>query len=254
MNKIEYICCGITFTSEGMEKHKNRLIPCEAEKTAGNSMNESDRRLYLGFIFGFYDKRMQLADIYSSSHVVDGEYLINELKKINIDLKDFICVDACGNVGGTGFCLAKHSKFVNIYEYDKDIYRMLQTNFSILSERGISNYQLYNGDFSKDSQAFSCDLLFIDPPWGGPESVHDKTIIPFLYQNNDEKINIDDFIVEKYDILPKYTILKVPADNRVIDLLKIKIPNININNIPVERTYRNGIKKVVYNAVIIMKK
>ena len=55
------------------------------------------------------------------------------------------------------------------------------------------------------------DILFIDPPWGGPDYKNIEKLDLFLYDIKNEKINIKT-IINSYIDKFKYIILKCPIN------------------------------------------
>ena len=67
------------------------------------------------------------------------------------------------------------------------------------------------------------DVIFFDPPWGGPNYKTIKNLNLYL-----DNINIVDIINELYDYA-KMIVLRIPRNFNIVDLLRrIEYTNVNI--------------------------
>jgi len=141
--------------------------------------------------------------------------LINFFKNKNINTKSLSIIDSTACVGGDTISFSKYFKNILSIEKNKTHFEILKHNIEILDIKNvylmnydfiyqINNYQLYN----------KYELLFIDPPWGGPNYKNQKEIDLFLYDDKDNKINIKDIINSYYNKF-KYIILKSPTNLRL---------------------------------------
>lgn len=98
-------------------------------------------------------------------------------------------------------------KHVDSIEYDKSNYDALKHNVSLYK---LSNVNLYLGDTTKIYNNFCPDVIYFDPPWGGPDYKYKKNLDLYLGD-----VRIDDFI-RNYILqtnrkcYPQYIILKLP--------------------------------------------
>lgn len=73
------------------------------------------------------------------------------------------CVDATACVGGMTRFLSTHFEHVTAYEIDSERFNYLKHNMEIL---GMNNVTCVHGDcLGLETRT---DVIFIDPPWGGP--------------------------------------------------------------------------------------
>ena len=84
--------------------------------------------------------------------------------------KNIIVLDGTGNVGGDTirFGLSKNVKKVFTTEINKDNFEILKHNINVYKLN--NKISLYNVDFIKFYKILKkkIDVIFIDPPWGGP--------------------------------------------------------------------------------------
>jgi hypothetical protein len=122
-----------------------------------------------------YDK-LQITEEgkYSVSFYKDAQNVCNTIKKyvgINITITD---ATACN--GGDTIMFAKNFKSVNSVEMNPDNYAVLENNVGVY---GLTNVKLYNKDYN-DCTHLQQDVLYFDPPWGGPE-YSKQSLIDVLY-------------------------------------------------------------------------
>lgn len=77
-----------------------------------------------------------------------------------------IVTDATACIGGSALSLSKLFSKVNAIELDEHRYKCLTYNMKIL---GVTNVECFQGDAIKLCKDLQQDLIFLDPPWGGPE-------------------------------------------------------------------------------------
>lgn len=91
--------------------------------------------------------------------------------KITTDILKFAppsatVTDATSCAGGNTYSFAQAYTTVNAFEKDPRRYRLLRHNIQLL---GASNVSLQCGDAFDLCVKQHQDVIFIDPPWGGPE-------------------------------------------------------------------------------------
>jgi hypothetical protein len=91
--------------------------------------------------------------------------------KITMELLKFvpanaIVTDGTACIGGNTFSLARSFRFVNAVELEPNRYDYLKHNMSVL---GVDNVACYKGDVMNYVAVLEQSLLFLDPPWGGPD-------------------------------------------------------------------------------------
>ena len=160
--------------------------------------------------------------LYSITHPKESDIISKTIIDI-IGYQDIKIIDMTAGCGGNMISFIKYFKYVIGIELDKLRYKILKENLEKYSQ---NNYQLLCYDATKypfDNDDDN-DVLFIDPPWGGPDYKNNPDIQ--LYLSN---IKIEEFILT----LPKnkLIVLKLPF-NYNIDFFKDNIiKTLLLNNI-----------------------
>lgn len=94
---------------------------------------------------------------------------ISSLPKLDKLTKPVI-TDACACVGGNtlAFVLCGLFSMVNAVEIDKTRKSMLDHNLSVIKHRSPTPVRVYGIDYLKLMYEQQQDIVYIDPPWGGP--------------------------------------------------------------------------------------
>jgi len=157
----------------------------------------------------------------------DKTKIITNLISKYLNSKDIIVTDAMACIGGDTLSFAKEFKSVNAIELDKTRFEYLKHNMSLFN---CSNIVFYNDDYLKLINTIKQDVIYIDPPWGGPDYKTKKNI---KIKIGDKKLEeICDEIIEKK--LCKLLVLKLPYN---YDLAELKF---------------HELKMVVLNKIIII--
>lgn len=163
------------------------------------------------------------------------EILIKEIEDINKK----IITDVTASVGGDTINFAFLVKHVNAIEINKIRYYYLLNNLSVYNLR--KKVDTYNKDFTKFIYELKQDIIYIDPPWGGPD----------YYKEKDIKININEkplsnIIEDLLNInLCEYVIAKLPFNYKIPESNIYEVKIFKINNYP---------KKNYFNLHIYMNK
>lgn len=110
---------------------------------------------------------------------------------------DWVITDATACIGGNSYYFIRDFKCVNLVEKDPQLFNLLKKN---------TNFQLntYNCSYNWVKFILRQDIVFFDPPWGGPEYKSKKQINLYL-----DNIDILDIVNEIYSYT-KLIALKVP--------------------------------------------
>ena len=138
---------------------------------------------------------------YSVTDQYTADKISRELKKQCPQAQ--LITDATACIGGNSFSFSKHFPFVQAIELDKIRYDYLKANLQTLET---INVACYWGDCIDVVPYLKQDLVFLDPPWGGP-SYKDKKSID-LYLSGVELSEVCK-IVKPYC---RYLALKVPQN------------------------------------------
>lgn len=122
------------------------------------------------FLFRFipHEKRKHIKfddeAFYSVTDQYTADKISKEIKHHFPDIKTITDGTAC--IGGNTYSFSKYFERVNGIELDKTKYTYLQENMQLL---GASNVACYWGDCIELIPSLVQDMVFLDPPWGGPE-------------------------------------------------------------------------------------
>jgi predicted RNA methylase len=88
------------------------------------------------------------------------------IKSLFINSTDIVITDAAGNCGGNTINFAHWFKHVNVVEIAADTHAALVNNIYIY---GLKNVSAYRADYTEMYNTIEQDVVYIDPPWGGPD-------------------------------------------------------------------------------------
>lgn len=142
---------------------------------------------------------------YSITKRRDAFRIMSILKAVIKDTKTKTITDATGCVGGDTIHFGLNFKSVDSIEINFDNFEALKNNVEVY---GLKNVQLYYGDALMLFN-WRTDVLYIDPPWGGPNYKEQKNLDLFMSSKR-----IDEWLEE---ILlrrnrPSYIVLKLPQN------------------------------------------
>ena len=139
----------------------------------------------------------------------DAEFITNiiikAITKLRMVSNQVIITDATAGVGGNTISFEKHFGKVNAVEVDKVRFDYLVNNMSVYES---TSTVCINEDYTAIHMTLNQDVVFIDPPWGGPDYKHQEDI----------KITLSDVPIEKtiHDILDHkktaIVVLKLPLN------------------------------------------
>ncbi|MEK7648374.1 MAG: RsmD family RNA methyltransferase [Patescibacteria group bacterium] len=140
----------------------------------------------------YWDKRYQLFSKFDEGIQVDEQALFSITPEQHaIDhakrLKGKIVLDALGCVGGNAIAFAQYCKKVYMIELDENRIKMAENNARVY---GVSNkIEFIHGDYFDEAPKIEADVVYLDPPWGGPDYIGLK------------KFKLDNFSPNGHDIL-----------------------------------------------------
>ena len=157
------------------------------------------------FVPGVQRAKIQLDDeaLYSTTDQLTADKISRNLCKLFSSIDNIIITDATACIGGSAYSLSKCFPRVNAIELDESRYRLLVHNIKLL---GASNVICSQGDAVELCKTFQQDMIFIDPPWGGPEYKTRQRVTLELSNKNISQVCIE--------LAPftKYIALKVPTN------------------------------------------
>jgi 16S rRNA G966 N2-methylase RsmD len=167
------------------------------------------------FLFKFLPKgvrnKLKLDEeaLFSVTDQLTADKITNELLKF-ISCEATI-TDGTACIGGNTFSLSRIFQHVNAVELDKTRYEYLMHNLDAL---GVDNVSCYFGDIMDWLPNLDHTLLFLDPPWGGPE--YKTQDLVDLYLSSIPLANV----CERCCSTTKYIALKTPTNFNIDKFLE----------------------------------
>lgn len=91
--------------------------------------------------------------------------ITKHLNDIHKTPQDCVITDATACVGGDTLSFATYFKTVQSVELNPSHHKMLENNVRVYNRK---NVNIFLGDYVKWMPMLQQDVVFIDPPWGGP--------------------------------------------------------------------------------------
>lgn len=184
-------------------------------------------------------ENLQLTKVgkYSISHPRVTNEIVNGIKREleTDDLSNLIITDATGGVGGDVIRFAQSFKYVNVTELNEIHCNIIKNN--VTQYKLMHKVKLNCGDFHNFKNKMKQDIIYFDPPWGGPDFKKKDSIELFL-----GPMNIID-VTNEYIDKAKLVVIKVPP-NYVIDKLQ-KLTKFKKMFVKKIKRKRDGVVKVV---------
>lgn len=142
---------------------------------------------------------------YSVTRRRDADKIISILKSTIKDIKTKSITDATGCVGGDTIHFGLNFQKVDSIEINPENFEALKNNVSIY---GLDNVTFHSGD-SVSIFNWKTDVLYIDPPWGGPNY---KEILNLDLYMSSKRIDewLEEILLRKNR--PNYIVLKLPQN------------------------------------------
>ena len=155
---------------------------------------------------------------YSITRKKDSEKIIAYMRDLLGTTNNKSITDTTGCVGGDTINFAMNFKHVHSIEINNDNYAALKENVKTF---GLNNVTIYNKD-STLAYKWYTDVLYIDPPWGGPNY---KEHLSLDLSMSDKRLDMWLEEILMRESRPKYIFLKLPQNYNFQRL--IFLPNIN---------------------------
>jgi 16S rRNA G966 N2-methylase RsmD len=166
-------------------------------------MDQNNKKKFLFVFVNDAQKAQLLLDeeaMYSTTDQNTANKISEYIKHYFPDVKTITDGTAC--IGGNTYSFSRYFENVNAIEINKKRYDYLKHNLYILNT---DNVAIYNGSVTHICPNLKQDLIFLDPPWGGP-SYKFKTKITNLYLSELELSEVTKEL-SKYT---KYICIKIP--------------------------------------------
>jgi len=142
---------------------------------------------------------------YSITRRRDAEQIIHIIKSVVPEYQTKSITDATGCIGGDTLNFATIFEKVHSIELNSDNFEALNNNVGVY---GFTNISLYRGDCT-EVYKWASDVLYIDPPWGGPNYRTIENLNLYL-----GKIRLDEWLedIMSGPYRPSFIFLKVPLN------------------------------------------
>lgn len=159
------------------------------------------------FLFRFIsvEKRRQLKLDDEAFYSVTDQYTADRISKdiLRVLPNLQVITDATACIGGNTYSFSKFFPKVNAIEVDPLRYQYLQHNMKVLETL---NVELHLSDLLIACHRLYQDLIFIDPPWGGPDYKSKEAIDLFI-----SDVELSE-VCEHIKDTTKYIAIKVPTN------------------------------------------
>ena len=142
---------------------------------------------------------------YSVTRRRDSDRIINIMQNVLGNTTTKTITDATGCVGGDTIQFGLNFKSVDTIEINKNNFEALKNNVAVYN---LKNIKLYLGD-ATDLYNWKTDVLYIDPPWGGPNYREVKEL-DLLISATRLDIWLEQILLRKNR--PSYIFLKLPTN------------------------------------------
>lgn len=186
--------------------------------------------------------KLQLSNIgrYSICTPYVAQYITGLIKLYFKDWKTLVITDGNGNMGGNTISFAKsfgHVNSVEIIPLHCDILRNNITEYGL-----IDKVTIICDDYFNVMDKLEQDVIYFDPPWGGPEYKQNKLMD--LYMNNISMVRIINHLKPR----AKMIIMRVPYNYNLHEFtMKIKYDKIDLYKM----VQKNKVKFIV---IVLMRK
>jgi hypothetical protein len=141
--------------------------------------------------------------LYSITRKRDGERILSIIKYNVKDLSNKTITDGTACMGGDTIQFAMSFHHVHSIEINSANFDCLVTNIGVYD---LNNITLHKGDCTTLFN-WNTDVLYLDPPWGGPE-YKTKTDLDLMLGSKRIDVWLDEILIRKNR--PSYIILKLP--------------------------------------------
>lgn len=151
--------------------------------------------------------KLKLTDegAYSITRRRDAERILSIIKTVLKDTTAHTITDATGCVGGDTIHFGLHFQKVDSIEINPSNFETLQNNVSVY---GLTNVILHLGD-SVTMFNWKTDVLYIDPPWGGPNYKEVENLDLYMSSKRIDQW-LEEILLRKNR--PRYILLKLPQN------------------------------------------
>lgn len=170
--------------------------------------------------------KMQMTEeaVYSVTRRKEGDELEKYLLSKIPDIAKRSIVDTTANVGSDTLRFSQIFKSVDSFEINPENAAALKNNITVF---GAKNVNVFVADSTKEFD-WETDVLYADPPWGGPDYYKKKNLDLFMGD-----VRVDTWLKERIDSdePPKYIVLKVPQNYNFARLKTLNLKSSDMKRI-----------------------
>jgi hypothetical protein len=163
-----------------------------------------------------YKKGVDMRDValteegaYSYTKRADGEKTIEFFRTHMGSLKKYTILDGTANVGSDTILFGLNFKDVHGIEYNPENFKALMHNVGLY---GLRNTHIHLGDTTKLYNKWCTDILYLDPPWGGPEYKEATELDLYLGEERVDEFLRMKILGPRRRCYPRWIALKLPAN------------------------------------------
>ena len=162
---------------------------------------------------------------YSVSRPNSAQFVTDIINSYYTDLSKLTITDATANVGGNSINFARHFKKVNSVEIVPIHCEFLKNNLK--QYKLIKNVNVICNDYMNVYKELKQDIVYFDPPWGGPD--YYKVQYLDLFINNK---NIYYLINSLFQMQVKMVVIKAPKNFNISKIIKETLyKNIDVHKV-----------------------
>lgn len=143
--------------------------------------------------------------LYSVTHRKDGDKISTIISNTVGNCSEKTITDATGCNGGDTIRFSFHFSHVYAIEIKEDNFCSLQHNIAVYNRKNITIYNQNSVSFFN----WKTNVLYIDPPWGGPDYKIHKSIDVYMADTRLD-IWLEQILLRKNR--PEYIFLKLPSN------------------------------------------
>lgn len=196
-------------------------------------MNEQNQYV---FFPDMQNKHILMDDVSKYSITLpDKADIISEIIKKNYqlifsddNLDELTITDAMACVGGNTLSFSKYFKNVNANEINTTRFQYLVHNMKQYEK---TNILFYNDNYLNLISKLDQNIIFIDPPWGGPIYKSQYKMDIMIQKDSQEEVRLDDIIETIFtNSTTKMIIYKLPINHNMENFKKYKYKMMCLKN------------------------